>query len=410
MGSSNAEVANRRIGMARSARPQDATVPPFQVEDRSTQMPVPDEHHGLDHEARWRWIVVPLLIFVFSRAALLGVAYLGLTFLPELYISSGDSPFRQQFPALDAFCRHDCVFWFSAIAERGYWEARATNFFPLFPFLSGALHQITGLPIRLTMLIVANSAGLGALLVVYRIFLALADPDAAYSFSFFQATDHPESLMMLFGALAILLALKGHHIWAGVALGVGVLARHLTMFAGAGLLAAQIRQRGRHPRQFLLSPALLGLVIPWLFLGGYCFYQYLRFGDPLAFYHARNDPIWARAWWGIDELLTTRERDVEVSVMRSYAVFALIPTIGALALAARRKWAELAAFTISLMLVVWAIGVWGLGRYSAAWWPAFLPLGELLARWPGLRGPVILLFAIFQGLFFYLFTHAFYIL
>lgn len=405
--------------MLGSTRSADGVLPAPHLKDRRQQSPAGSEQKAPQQGNRWSWIVLPLLIFIFSRTALLGVAYLGLTFLPDLYISSGDSPFRQQYPALDAFCRHDCVFWFSRIAERGYWEARATNFFPLFPFLSGALHRATGMPIRLTMLIVANSAGLGALLVVYRIFLSLADEDAAcwalvalaaYPFSFFQATDHPESLMMLFGGLAILLALRGNHIWAGIALGIGVLARHLTMFAGAGLLVAQIRQRGRNPRQFLLSPALLGLVIPWLSLGGYCLYQYMKFGDPLAFYHARNDPIWGRAWWGVDELLTTRERDVEVSVMRSYAVFALIPTVGAFALVTRRKWAELAAFAISLMLIVWAIGVWGLGRYSAAWWPAFLPLGQLLTRWPALRGPVIIMFAIFQGLFFYLFTHAFYIL
>ncbi len=404
--------------MANSPLPRSVRKPAAQQAEMSTGAFVsgkPDTAQGI---ASWRWIMFPLLLFIFTRIALLGIAYLGLTFMPDLYVNSGDSPFRQQYPTLDALCRHDCP-WFLAIAERGYWEARATNFFPLFPFLTRAVHELTGIHIRFAQLIVANSAGLGALLIVYRIFLKLADTAtaqwalvalAAYPFSFFQAVAYPESLMMLFGSLAILLALNDRHISAGVALGIGVLARHLTMFAGAGLLVAQLRQRGHNPRQFLLSPAVLGLVIPWVFLGGYCLYQYVTFGDPLAFYHARNSPIWGRAWWGIYELLTTQDRDIEVSVMRSYIPFVLIPSIGAVALATQRKWLELAAYAMIFMLVVWAIGVWGLGRYSASCWPAFLAIGHWLARWPALRGPVIVFFALFQGFFFYLFTHAFFIL
>jgi hypothetical protein len=55
-----------------------------------------------------------------------------------------------------------------------------------------------------------------------------------------QAMGYPESLMVLFTALAVYLALRGMHIWAGVALGVGVLARHLSFFAGGSLLVAQV--------------------------------------------------------------------------------------------------------------------------------------------------------------------------
>jgi hypothetical protein len=46
-----------------------------------------------------------------------------------------------------------------------------------------------------------------------------------YPFAFFQAAGYPESLMIFFSALAILLAQREDHIWAGVALGLGVLAR-----------------------------------------------------------------------------------------------------------------------------------------------------------------------------------------
>jgi hypothetical protein len=228
----------------------------------------------------------------------------------------------------------------------------------------------------------------------------------AYPFAFFQATAYPESLMILCSAVAILLALQGHHWTAGVALGVGVLARHLTLFAGAGLLGAQIHQRGLRPRRLLLHPAILGLAIPWLFLGGYCLFQAHAFGDALAFWHARAG--WGpRAWWGIGQLLTTHERDIDTRIMRAYVPFALVPAAGAIALATRRRWVELAAFALVLTGVLWGMGVWGLGRYSASCWPAFLPLGVWAARHPALRLVLLGVLIVAQGVFFFLFVHQF---
>ena len=104
-------------------------------------------------------------------------------------------------------------------------------------------------------------------MVLYRLVTFLEDEAAArwtlllfisFPFAFFQAMAYPESLMVLFTALAVYLALRGRHLWAGVALGVGVLARHLSFFAGGSLLVAQLKQRPS-VRRFLLSPGLLGL-------------------------------------------------------------------------------------------------------------------------------------------------------
>ena len=62
------------------------------------------------------------------------------------------------------------------------------------------------------------------------------------------------------------------------------------------------------------------------------------------------------------------------------------------------------------MAILWGVGVWGLGRYSASCWPAFLPLGAWLSKRANFQGPIIALLAVFQGLFFYLFAHQFPIL
>ncbi len=369
----------------------------------------------------WHWIRFPLVLFVCTRMALLGFSYIGLTFVPEIWIPWGsrERMLFQPYRAIDGLCRWDC-YWYYGIAEGGYQEALQTTFFPLYPILVRTLNEATGIPLHFSLLIVSNAASLAAILVVYRIFVMLASEEAArwaltlhaaYPFTFFQATAYPESLMMLYSALAILFALRGNHLWAGVMLGFGVLVRHLTMFAGAALLVAQIRQRSAHPTRFLRSPAILGLLIPWLCLGLYCLYQYRTFGDPLAFWHTRGGPPWGdRAWWGIWQVVTNQDAGPyagDVPVMRSYIPFALLPTVGAIALLRKTQWMELAVFALILVTVNWAVGIVALGRYMSSCWPAFLPLGVWLSKRPNFQGPVITLLAVFQGLFFFLFIHQF---
>jgi hypothetical protein len=359
----------------------------------------------------------PLAVFGCTRVAMLLFAQVALSLAPDLYWRSGGEQRIGFWPTLDGFCRWDCGH-FERLASVGYLKPEDTNFFPLLPLSARLLSFLTTIPVPVTLLIVPNLAALGGLVVIYRIFADLEGTDAArwgvaifaaYPFAFFQATGYPESLMIFTSALAIWLALRGNHIWAGVALGMGVLARHLTLFAGAGLLAAQVRERGIHPRRFLWNRAIIGLLMPWLFLGGYLLYQYVSFGDALAFWRARAN--WGeRAWWGIVQLAQTTDSDIDIKAMWSYVPIVIAPTVGAIALATRKRWAELAAFALVLMTVLWSVGMWGMGRYSASCWPAFLPLGVWLARHPMLQAPAITLLTLLQGLFFYLFIHQFPIL
>ena len=52
------------------------------------------------------------------------------------------------------------------------------------------------------------------------------------------------------------------------------------------------------------------------------------------------------------------------------------------------------------------VGFWGLGRYSASCWPAFYAMGLLAAKRPTLFTVLLAMLAMFQGLFFYMFSHA----
>jgi Gpi18-like mannosyltransferase len=366
---------------------------------------------------RWRWAIYPTVLFFCVRVALMGVSQLGMTVVTKLYWDLIPRDFLQQYPALDGLCRWDC-FRFEEIARRGYFERVAVNFFPLYPLTARVLHDLTGLEMHLALLLISNIASFGSYLLIYHLFIMLANEDAArwglalfaaYPFAFFQATGYPESLMIFTSSLAILLALKGHHVWAGTVLGFGVLARHLTMFAGAALLIAQVRQRGLRPRAFLLSFSILGLIIPWLFLAVYSMFQYYTFGDPFTFWRVRSE--WGSlAWWGIITLIRPPEWNEHVPIMYSYVPFALLVTVGALALLTRKQWYELASFTLLLLVMLWFTGVWGLGRYSASCWPAFLPLGVWLSKRPLWQSPAIAFLAIFQGLFFFVFSHGYPIL
>jgi hypothetical protein len=364
---------------------------------------------------RWRWVAFPFTLWAVTRVAILGFGTLSMTFVPGLMEPAGrHREYLLRHPSIDGLCRWDCRF-FQELANHGYLHDGYTNFFPLYPLLVRALHEATGLHIDLCLILVPNLAALGGLLILYRLVTFLEDESAAkwtlvlfvsFPFAFFQAMGYPESLMVLFSALAVYLALRGRHIWAGVMLGVGGLARHLTFFAGGALLVAQLKQRPSM-RRFLLSPALLGLVTPWLFLGAYCAYQYVRFGDALAFVKVRNDwgPV---AWWGVtDWWRNGPPRDV---VLGSYVVFAVPFVAAAIASMFRRKWWELAGFSVPMFLIIFYSGIWGMGRYTASCWAAFVPLGVWLSRRPLLQMPVVVSFALLQGMMFYLVQHHFGIL
>lgn len=149
------------------------------------------------------------MLFVVTRIARLGFAQLAMTLVPNLAFEFGSREFIKDYPFLDGLCRWDC--WnFGMIAREGYTEAKRTNFFPLLPLLVRGIHDLTRLPINLVLILVPNLAALGAYLVIYRIFMRLADEDSArwgltllvaYPFAFFQAMGYPESLMIFASAL-----------------------------------------------------------------------------------------------------------------------------------------------------------------------------------------------------------------
>jgi hypothetical protein len=355
--------------------------------------------------AWWAWASFPVLLWAITRVSYLLLGWVSL----KLMLSWHNAvPALKNHPAFDALCCWDCG-WFNKIAHYGYPTAPTTNVWPGLPGLARVVAEITRMPIGFAILTVSNLACLGAYLLVYRLFVKIDGRDtaraalalfAAYPFAFFHAAGYPETLMIFFSALALTLAMSGRHLWAGVALGLGILSRHLTVLMGASLVAAQIRQRGL--RGFFLSPKILTLAVPFVLAGGYLVYCQIAWHDPLAFWHGRSEWAPKTAWW--TSLDAIRNYDSRPHIV-SYMPYALIVSLGALGLLRDRRYAELAAAAVPLMAALWIIGAFGLGRYSASCWPAFLPLGRFYERHPRIRLPLLLFFGLSQGWYFFLYSH-----
>lgn len=355
---------------------------------------------------RFAWVLFPLLAFAVTRLAVFFVAHWSLRMSP--YPGA-----NFDLPALEGLCWWDCG-WFVKLAERGYLEANESNFFPLFPLLGSALHSLTGLRTSVCLVVVANLASLGAYVVMYRLFLDLEGDRvaklalvlyAAWPFSFFGATGYPESIMALSTAAAVLLAYRRRHVWAGAALGVGVLARHLTILGGAALLVAQLRERGRNPLRFVFHRAFVGLLLPFLVPCLYFGYLWHRFGDPLSWLHARTAGWGEAAWEGLWAYFRMADPHPKLG---AYVILSLVPGAGAFLLLRKKEWWTMAGFALALMLTLWTIGLGGLGRYTGSCWPAFLPLAYLMEKkQPNLALPVICSFAMVQGLYIFLFAHSY---
>ncbi len=346
------------------------------------------------------------------------MSWMGLTAVNTLWFHDDDRhQVLQPYPWIDGLCRWDCG-WFHNIVVNGFANVEYAKVFPLLAILGGGLEKLTGLNHLVAFILIANTAALGGYVVIYQLFTEIEDePSArfglllftAFPVAYYSAAGYPESIMMFTTAGGIALARRGKHLSGGLALTIGFAARHLTLAGGAGLLAAQIRQRGWHPKKLLLSPAILGLLLPWLFLAGFSWYLGDKFGDPLAWWHARTIGWDARVWYGARQvLLYVPYRDVPEYFY--YLIFSIPLLIGGggLALALKKKrweYTEIGAFGLVLLAVVMSTGAAGMGRYLASIWPCFLPLGVWLAKRPMWQGPVLGFFWLFQGLWFFLFTH-----
>src|SRR3989440_11941720 len=228
----------------------------------------------------------------------LHLAFLILTYLSALFMIGNFSTRSLRISTLwRAWYRWDSSH-FTAIASNGYSAAWRTAFFPLFPLVERGGAFLTRDPF-IAGLIISNLAGLGMLVVLYR--LVEEDFDAERAFrtvlylsvfptAFFFVAAYNESLFLLLTLLSFYHMRRGNWWLAGF---FGLLAS-LTRSAGIVLFLPFCYEYLRQ-HQFSIQKVRFAVASSLCIPAGlaifalYCSYQ---FHDPLSFSHAQV--AWSR--------------------------------------------------------------------------------------------------------------------
>ncbi len=247
------------------------------------------------------------------------------TYFTIIFNHPGLSGLKQGSPPshviVQSWCRWDCG-WYYTIAFRGYWTSQASAFFPLYPALVhgvgaliASLHVLHTLdPYILATLLVANVAALAAFV---GIALLARQEDAsqsvmwgalalfaAYPYTFFLAAGYTESLFIASAIFALIAARRGWWLIAAVAALVATFTRGTGLILVLPLLWEFGHQHHwwtwsgwrsawhRRVTPRIVATGLLVIGSVPLAFGGYGWYLWRRFGDPLAF--QRSEALWGR--------------------------------------------------------------------------------------------------------------------
>ena len=242
---------------------------------------------------------------------------------------------------------------YTSIATSGYTQSYKTAFFPLFPLLERGVSFLTHDPF-VAGLLISNLAGLGMLLVLYRLVEEDFDAERAYRTAiylsvfptaFFFAGAYNESLFLFLAILSFYAMRRGNWWLAGLSGALAILTRS----AGLALLLPFFYEYARRhdfkPR-LIRFDILAGALIP----AGLCIYAlycYFQFHDALAFSHAQS--AWHRylapPWQGIISAFTWI---LHHSILSFYSIHNVID-LGACLL-------------VLLLLILSFVGPWQLPR------------------------------------------------
>jgi hypothetical protein len=351
------------------------------------------------------------LAFASTRAGLIAIGYFVLTTFPPHPVESWQGIVFPDHRWIDGWVRWDSM-WYEAIVNdqprflpAGHSSA---NFFPFYSWISWLL----SLPLRAMLdherafyvggFIVSAVSFLLGLIAVERLASRLAGADVAvrcvwliavFPFSFFLTAVYADALYFCLAAWSLALAYEER--WQA-ACALATLAA-MTRIPGLALFPAIVLEYLRRNdfalralARFVPSLAILAIGPITILL-----FDYLRYGDPLAFLHARQQG-WNRAS-GFSALQRDYRYFFSASLFSCGSVgecvrefeptrkllglwyVALVPISLALALHARR--------TLGVGLTVWAVlsvlmglvnGLDGTGRFTSVLFPVFIALAMLV--------------------------------
>ncbi len=206
---------------ATTSKTQSGDTPVSDAIENAEQSAPAGSKHDLAKAARAKWFnafknVLPIYISIH-------LAFFVITCLAALFIIPDFSWKALPIDTLwQSWYRWDSVH-FSYLATHGYTDWWRTPFFPLFPLLERYLAVVAGDPF-IAGLIISNVAGLGMLVVLYRLVEEDFDSERAYRTAlylsvfptaFFFAAAYTESLFLLFALLGFYYMRQGNWWLAG---------------------------------------------------------------------------------------------------------------------------------------------------------------------------------------------------
>jgi len=206
---------------ATTSKTQSGDTPVSDAIENAEQSAPAGSKHDLAKGARAKWFnafknVLPIYISIH-------LAFFVITCLAVLFIIPDFSWKALPIDTLwQSWYRWDSVH-FSYLATHGYTDWWRTAFFPLFPLLERYLAVVAGDPF-IAGLIISNVAGLGMLVVLYRLVEEDFDSERAYRTAlylsvfptaFFFAAAYTESLFLLFALLGFYYMRQGNWWLAG---------------------------------------------------------------------------------------------------------------------------------------------------------------------------------------------------
>ena len=352
-----------------------------------------------------------LIAFASTRLALIVTGFLVLTWFPAHPVESWMGLSFPNHPWIDGWVRWDS-FWYESIVDPNPRFVPAgmsnANFFPFYSWVS----WMVALPFR-AFLDLEHAFFIGALIVssvsfvlglkaVDRITRAIAGPEVAtrtvwliavFPFSFFFTAVYADALYFCLCAWALTFAYERR--WP-VACLLAAMASMTRIPGIALILALGIEYWRRNDfRSDTLRKALPYFVLLFIgpvVIGAYC---YWRYGDPLAFLHARQlgwnrasglagwirdfgyffePPIFACG--GVSDCI---REFAPTRALLGASYLALLPiTIGLTIASARTLGAGLTAFTLISIALSLPNGFDGVGRFTAVLFPVFIAVATRL--------------------------------
>jgi hypothetical protein len=358
--------------------------------------------------------------YVLTSAVVIVGACAGRTLLKP----GGPPRWEERNDPLTWFASWDGV-WYCRIAEGGYvyqpGRPSRVAFFPLYPFLASGLARFAGMDYLLALLVVSHVSLATAFAVgwAYSRRRLATGPPTASGFALLSAGLLPATLffrMAYTESLFLLLVVVTLHgmerRWplAAVAAVIGVATA--VRPTGVGLLLPLIWYVWQRPESGARRVAHLAALLP-LGIGGmvaYATYLWIAFGDPLAFAHAQSNwrirepvPIAQKV-----ECLITLEpvrsvfdpaspcywarRDGAAPAPFNYNLvnpIYFLGTAGVILLGAAKRWLlpQETLLGVGLLLAAYygrgyEMGMVGAARFASVVFPAYLVVGQLLARLP----------------------------